>query len=207
MIKFLGKIPKKIIVACSGGPDSMAVLDFLRSGKHDVEIAFFNHGTETSYRSLVIVENYAKKHNIKCHFGILSGVCEKKESQEMFWRRKRYEFLRSIDGNDLIITCHHVDDQIENWIMTSIKGKPHLIPYLNNRVIRPFLITRKDDLILWCERKNVSYFNDVTNFDRKYKRNIVRHDIVPHALKINPGIEKTIIKLIKEEYNIKSEGL
>ena len=65
MIKFLGKIPKKIIVACSGGPDSMAVLDFLRSGKHDVEIAFFNHGTETSYRSLVIVENYAKKHKAK----------------------------------------------------------------------------------------------------------------------------------------------
>jgi tRNA(Ile)-lysidine synthetase-like protein len=207
MIKFLGKIPKKIIVACSGGPDSMAVLDFLRNGKHDVEIAFFNHRTETSYRSLVVVENYAKTYNIKCHFGILAGDCEKHESQEMFWRRKRYEFFRSISGEDLIITCHHADDQIENWLMTSIKGMPHLIPYSNNRIIRPFLISCKNDLIQWCERKNVSYLDDPSNFDRKYKRNIVRHDIIPHALKINPGIEKTIIKLTKEEYNIKNEDL
>lgn len=207
MIKFLGKIPKKVIVACSGGPDSMAVLDFLRNGKHDVEIAFFNHNTETSYRSLTIVENYAKMHNIHCHFGILSGESEKNESQEMFWRRKRYEFLRSINGDDLIITCHHADDQIENWIMTSIKGKSHLIPYSNNRIIRPFLITCKNDLVTWCDRKNVKYINDPSNLNRKYKRNIVRHDILPHALEINPGIKKTIIKLTKEEYNNKNIDL
>ena len=181
----------------------MAVLDFLRNGRHDVEVAFFNHGTETSYRSLVIVENYLKKWNLVQHRGIINAndKPEKRESQEMFWRRKRYEFFRSIPGDTKIITCHHLDDQVENWIMTSIRGKPHLIPYENNRILRPFLTTSKSDFLFWCSGRGVEYIDDPSNFDRKYNRNVVRHDIVPHAFKINPGIRKTITKLIEEEYN------
>lgn len=181
----------------------MAALDFLRNGKHDVEIAFFNHGTETSCRSFTIVENYAKVHGLVLHCGIISfgDKPEKRESQEMFWRRRRYDFLRNIPGETKIITCHHLGDQIENWIMTSIRGKPHLIPYENNRIIRPFLITEKSDFLWWCGRSKVKYFDDMSNYDRKYSRNVVRHDIVPHALKINPGIHKTITKMVKEEYN------
>ena len=93
-----------------------------------------------------------------------------------------------------IITAHHLDDVVENWIFTSLNGNPFLIPHKRDQFLRPFLTTDKRDFTMWCIRKEVSTINDPSNGDYRYARNYIRNVLMPHAVHINPGIKKTIKK-------------
>jgi tRNA(Ile)-lysidine synthase len=198
MIKFLGTIPNTVAVACSGGVDSMAILSFLKNGKKDVSCLYFNHGTRHSINTEQFVVAYCKENNIPCIVGHIKNEKHKSESLEEYWRNERYKFFNSIDLP--IITCHHVDDVVETWLFTCMNGNPFLIPYKNKNIIRPFLITEKQDFINWCNRKNVPWRDDHSNIDVKYARNRIRHNIVPQVKMINPGINKVIIKKLNEEF-------
>jgi tRNA(Ile)-lysidine synthase len=73
-------------------------------------------------------------------------------------------------------------------------------------VIRPFLTTSKQQLIAWCEKNSVPWQEDISNYNVKYTRNYIRHNLLPHALQVNPGLNKMIKKKIidkysKEQYN------
>ena len=80
-------------------------------------------------------------------------------------------------------------------------GKSKVIPYSNKNVIRPFISTSKRALEEWCSNKEVPYLIDPANIDRKFMRSIIRHDIMPQARLVNPGIEKTFKKLVEKEIN------
>ena len=192
MIRFLGKIPHKCIVAFSGGVDSVAVVDFLLNGKKQVDIAFFHHGTETSKLALDFVTSFVNKHKLILKVGRLSREKLAEESLEEFWRNERHKFFATFDSP--VITAHHLDDAIETWIFTSLHGDAKLIPYSSGNVIHPFLITSKSELISWCKRKNLTWLEDESNFDIRFMRNLIRHKIVPMALKVNPGLHKVIKK-------------
>ena len=127
MIKFIGKIPKQVTVACSGGLDSMVIVDFLRKGKRDVSLAYFNHDTIHGRQAEEFVRTYAEENNLTLLVGKVKNV-KGKRSMEEFWREERYSFLEMIKS-DFIITCHHLDDCVETWLMSSIRGKSKLIPY------------------------------------------------------------------------------
>jgi tRNA(Ile)-lysidine synthase len=190
MIKLLGNIPKNLVLAVSGGVDSMAMLDFL-SRKHQITCAFFHHGTENSENAFQFIQTYTVKHNIKLLVGKIEKNKEKGMSKEEHWRNERYRFL---DHFDCVATAHNLDDCVETWIWSSMHGQSSLIPYNRNNVIRPFLLNRKTDLIKWCIDKNVPWIEDDSNKDLKYTRNYIRHKMMPHALAINPGIHKLISK-------------
>ena len=116
--------------------------------------------------------------------------------QGPLWRTsgvsKRYSFFAKV--NLPIITCHHLDDAVESWVFTSMHGNPFLIPHKRDNFIRPFLITEKSELSYWAITKNVPYISDPSNNETKYQRNYIRHKMMPHVLRINPGIKKTIKK-------------
>lgn len=199
MINFLGKIPHKIAVACSGGVDSMAILSFLRNGKKDVTCLYFNHHTEHSIKTLSFINKYCKDNDISLIVGEIQNPIQKGQSQEEYWRIERYNFINSYDG--VVITAHHLNDSIETWLFTCMNGNPFLIPYQNKNVIRPFLITPKNELENWCIKKNVPWENDESNKELHHARNRIRHNIVPEVLKINPGIEKVIKRKIIAKFN------
>ena len=69
MIKILGNLPEKTYVACSGGPDSMAILDFLIRGRRDVTVAHFNHDTPFGRFAEKFVKSYCKNNDIKLVIG------------------------------------------------------------------------------------------------------------------------------------------
>ena len=77
---------------------------------------------------------------------------------------------------------------------------PKLIPYKRNNIYRPFLPTERKAFVLYAQRKGLEWIEDPSNKDTNYMRNYTRHNIIPHALKINPGIRKTIRKKILETY-------
>jgi tRNA(Ile)-lysidine synthase len=92
------------------------------------------------------------------------------------------------------VTGHHLGDAIETWIFTSLHGESKLIPYSRGNVIRPFLITPKEEIRDWASRRGLSWIEDESNSDPKYMRNLIRMAIVPEALKVNPGLGKVIRK-------------
>ena len=205
MIKILGKIPREVTVACSGGVDSMAVLDFLRKGKKKITVAHFNHGTVYAREAEDVVLSYCRRHHIPTIIGRLSKERPPKTSVEEFWRNERYEFFSGLKGP--IVTAHHLGDVIEWWIFTALHGNPRLIPYRRDDVdvIRPFLTTNKKCFYRWANKSNVPYVEDPSNDDDSYMRNHIRNNMVKMAMKVNPGLEKTMIKKVQKEYSCTKE--
>ena len=127
-------------------------------------------------------------------------------SWEEFWRSERYKYFKRHSERP-IITAHHLNDVVEWWVYTSLHGDPKIIPYENPEynIIRPFLLTPKTKLVDWCERKNVPYIVDPSNESRDHMRNVVRHDMMPHILKVNPGVEKVLRKKVQQVFDMRQK--
>jgi len=194
MIKIQGNIPREVIVACSGGVDSMAVVDFLRRN-HDVTAFYFDHGTEHGFKAMRFLEEYYSGSDVQ----LLTRRIQNKEipkglSQEEHWRNERYKWLHFLKKDGQVITCHHLDDCVETWVWSSMHGSSSTIPYRNIGVARPFRLNRKREFEMWCHLHNVPYIEDDSNKDLRYTRNYIRHVMMPHVLRVNPGIHKMLKK-------------
>ena len=198
MIKILGNLPEKFYLACSGGPDSMALADFFLRGRRDFSIVHFDHSTEHSEKGRAIVEDFCKEREINISISEISETPTQGESLEKWWRDKRYEVFHRLDLP--VITGHNLNDVAEWWVFTSLRGNPKIIPYRNKNVIRPFLITKKIDLERWCDRNSVEYAIDPTNLGDRYSRSLVRKNIIPEALKVCPGFLTTMSRKVKEDF-------
>ena len=106
----------------------------------------------------------------------------------------RYEFFSKFDFP--IITCHHLDDCVETYLFSCLRGFQSVIPYSKRNVIRPFLLNEKSVFYKWCEGKNVPFVEDESNLSVDYSRNRIRHNIVPEALLVNPGLKTVVKKMI-----------
>lgn len=195
VIKLLGKVPDKIYVACSGGVDSMAALSFLNNRKRKVSVAHFDHGTEHGLKAQKFIKEYCRKNKISLQLGSVTRKRSPSESREEYWRNERYAFFKSLDAP--VITAHHINDVAEWWVFSTLHGEPKLIPYRNENVIRPFLLTSKQELTGWCKHHNVPYVKDPSNQNLAYMRNLIRHRIMPQCTKVNPGLTKVLVKKIK----------
>jgi len=199
VLHIIGKIPKRVTVACSGGLDSVAVVDFLLKGKRKVDLLYFNHDTLHGRKAEEFVKKLAGTRGLTLLIGRVRGT-RGSRSLEEFWRDERYDFFGTV-RSPFIITCHHLDDAVETWLMSSFNGSPKLIPYHRPpNIYRPFLLTKRSQLEDYAHRKNLDWIDDPSNISTAHARNYVRHQIVPHVLKINPGIRKTIKKKLIEIY-------
>jgi tRNA(Ile)-lysidine synthase len=193
MIHLFKKPPRKLFyLACSGGIDSMVAMDFLLKGGHNFKLININHGTDYGEKASFFLKEISKKYNIELLLFKPKRAIHTNESPEEYWRNLRYEIFHSCKLP--IVTAHHLDDVVEWWILSSLCGKPKLTPYKNKNVIRPFLLTSKQQIINWSLKNSIEYIEDPSNKSNKYMRNIVRNKIMPYAIKINPGIRKVIRK-------------
>lgn len=189
------------VVACSGGSDSMAVVDFYRRGGKNFRVAYFDHKTGNRQGALPVIEEYCSEHNL----GLMVGEIESAEvpagrSREDYWRQERYRWLISLDRP--IVTAHHLNDAAETYLFGTMHGTPKLIQSQtiassfgqNSILYRPFLTCTKQELTDWCIRHNVKWFEDKSNEDVACPRNRIRHNILPEVLKVNPGFLKVIRK-------------
>lgn len=198
MINLIGKIPVgEFGVACSGGIDSIAVLDFIVNGKRNPYVLFFNHLSDSSQDEYEVVSKYCHLKGLKLYTGFIQRERKKNESLEEYWRNERYLFLESFDMP--VITCHHLNDVAETWLFSSLNGTSKLIPYKRNNIIRPFLLTEKEKFIQWVNRHNLQYVDDKSNNNMNLKRNYIRKNLMPHALNVNPGLLGMLRKKIIEK--------
>jgi tRNA(Ile)-lysidine synthase len=193
MIKVLGGIPKSEFgIACSGGVDSMAILDFLVKGRYNPHILYFNHNTEHGDEAEKFITEYCNQKNLKLTIGRTD--LKPLSNKEKIWSDLRYEFFSQFDFP--IITCHHLDDCVETYLFSCLRGFQSVIPYSKGNVIRPFLLNEKSVFERWCEQKSVPFVQDLSNDCLDYSRNRIRHQIVPEALLVSPGLKTTVKKMI-----------
>ena len=173
----------KCVVACSGGPDSMALLDQLNKQGKDIVVAHVNYKhRDTADRDEKIVKEYCKKYDIPVR--VLYPVYEKGNFQA--WARDvRYAFFEEVaDAFDakILYVAHQMDDVIETYLFQKnrnmicdwygLKEKSIRHGY---QIIRPLLNFTKIELQQYCNENGVSFGIDESNLTNHYTRNVIRH--------------------------------
>lgn len=196
-MQLLGKIPKKVYLACSGGKDSMTILEFLLQGRRDVTLLFCHHGTEHSEEASLFLSQIAEERGLTLHTTKYTGNLN--FATEASWREFRYSFFSQFTDYP-IITGHHLRDNIETWLMSSISGTSKFIPYSRDNIIRPFLLSFRRDLDKYANNHNVKWVEDKSNSENKYSRNKIRNLVFPVLEDINPGIETVFYYKCLDKY-------
>jgi len=209
-------IPKNIpiIIGCSAGPDSMALLHYLHTNTNNpLIVAHINHNIRTeSIEEEHYLSTFCKNNNITFESTTITNYTENNFENEA--RKKRYAFYEEIlnkYNTKYLFLAHHGDDLIETILMKIVRGSNlegyagiKTISHKNNYyIIRPFLKYTKQDLINYNNKNNIKYYIDKSNNDTTYTRNRYRHNILPLLKEENSNIHKQFLKYsnILLEYN------
>lgn len=190
MIKLACKIPKKVVLACSGGRDSMSALEFLVRGRRAVTVAYFNHATPHGDDAETFLRSFCESQGFPLVVGKYNHKDDSRGPSEASWREQRYEFLEA-QGMP-VVTAHHLQDAVEWWIFSSLRGNPALIAPVREDipVLRPFITSHPEDLHShFCKYEHIQ---DPSNNQTVHTRNYIRHEILPKTLRVNPGIYTTV---------------
>ncbi len=173
----------------------MSALEFLLNGRKEVSIAHFNHSTSHSAEAEDFVVEEAKKMGLSVYVGYPRSTRGKNESQEAYWHRERHAFFEMFSLP--VVLAHHLSDAAEWWVFSAFRGNPSLMPVHkpNSNIIRPFLLSTKSSLHRFS---TLHHIEDPSNKDIKYARNMIRHNIMPEVVKVNPGIETTVRNLYND---------
>ncbi|CAL2088515.1 tRNA lysidine(34) synthetase TilS [Tenacibaculum sp. 190524A05c] len=199
---------KKIIVATSGGVDSVVLVHLLNQLEFDVELAHCNfqlRGLESELDSK-LVEDLGNQLNYKCHikkFDTASYSEEHKTSIQIAARELRYAWFTELVGSinaDYIATAHHADDNLETFLINLSRGTGldglTGIPKQNGNIIRPLLSFSKEQIIAYAELNHINWREDQSNSETKYVRNKIRHNIIPTLKELNPNVLSSFSKTI-----------
>jgi tRNA(Ile)-lysidine synthase len=183
----------KVLLAVSGGSDSMCMADlFLKSGKaFAIAHCNFQLRGEESDKDETLVREWALQHNISIHsvrFDTAHQMKEWKKGVQETARILRYEWFEQIREEHqytCIATAHNANDNVETVLINLFKGTGisglHGIQVKNNKIIRPLLFADKADVLQHVADAQVPYREDASNDTDSYLRNAVRHHIVPAA--------------------------
>lgn len=191
---------QKILLASSGGVDSMVLTNILSKLGYQIVIAHCNFQLrdKDADGDQAFLKAYAKKHKLKIYskkFKTAEIAKQKKQTIQEVARALRYSWLETIRVKyhcDFIATGHHLDDNIETLLFklakgTGIKGLRGILPK-NDKIVRPFLEISKTEIIEYAQTNNIPYREDSSNSTLKYDRNRIRKKLVPELLKINQGL-------------------
>lgn len=211
---------KKILLAVSGGADSVCLLDCVYQLQDRLSLKLvcvhINHGLrETAARDEEFVNKLAAEREIPLyvlHADVLKQAKESKCSTEEAGRKIRYEFFDKIaqeEQADYIFLAHHRDDNAETMLFnlfrgSSIRGLGGIRP-IQGRYVRPLLEISRKEIEEYLLQRGIVYVTDETNLSDLYSRNRIRHHILPAAEDICQGasghISETAIRLSEiEEY-------
>ena len=198
-------IDARIIVALSGGADSVALLRILHTLGYDCEAAHCNfhlRGAESD-RDEMFVRELCKTMRIPLHtidFATEQYAIEKKISIEMAARELRYQWFAEIKEKtkaDVIAVAHHQDDSVETVLLnlirgTGINGLLGIRPK-NGDIVRPLLCISRKEITDYLQNAGQEYMTDSTNLQDEYTRNKIRLNLLPLMQEINPLVKEHII--------------
>jgi tRNA(Ile)-lysidine synthase len=205
-----------VLVAVSGGADSMALLYVLREVEVHVEAAYFDHQTRNgeSAEDGAFVRQQAAALGVPFHTEsrpVEQEAAVAGSSFEAHARAVRYAFLTRVArerGCAAIATGHHADDQAETVLMRLLRGAspqglagiPPVRSEAGIRVVRPLIACTRETILAYVEARGIPYRTDRTNADTDFVRNRVRHELLPLLrASYNPRIDDALCRLAEIE--------
>ncbi|MCX8063849.1 MAG: tRNA lysidine(34) synthetase TilS [Candidatus Hydrogenedentes bacterium] len=204
---------EKVLVAVSGGADSVALLYALFDLGYNLEVAHFDHQTRKgeSKKDAEFVRDLAKKLGLPFHLKskpVEEEAIQLKRSFEEYAREVRYKFLfetARARNCEVLATGHHADDQVETVLMRLIRGTTPLgltgIPIVRVeegiRVIRPLYYCTKGMIENWLSDRGIVWRVDSSNYKMDYFRNKIRNSLIPELRIYNQKIREAILHLVE----------
>jgi tRNA(Ile)-lysidine synthase len=199
-------IGKNLLLATSGGLDSMVMVDLFHKLPFEIAIAHCNfqlRGLE-SFEDQRFIQNYAETNGIRLfltQFDTDAFANDYKLSTQVAARELRYNWFYEIletENYDYILTAHHADDNLETFLINLVRGTGidglTGIPVQNENVIRPLLIFSRQEIESYAKENNIEWREDSSNASDKYLRNKIRHNLVPILKELNPDFLSTFQK-------------
>ena len=205
-----------VLLAFSGGADSSALLHLLKEDSQNkgykLYAAHFNHqirGDEAE-RDAAFCKNTCELLDIPFFIGsadVPSLANKNGNSIEAEARECRYAFFEQVmqeNNIPILVTAHHAEDQVESIMLHILRGSgiAGLSGIAECRtfadkfyLVRPFLKTKKEDILFFCAENNINFVTDSTNFDTDYTRNFIRAELTPKMSKLQPNLTQVFERL------------
>jgi len=197
--KFPELTGKNLLLAISGGIDSMVLYDLLIKLNYKLSLAHCNFKLRKEESDLdeALIISEAKKNDSQLYltkFDTKAYAQKEKTSIQMAARELRYAWFEELlqkGGYDYLLTAHHADDNVETFIINLSRGTGldglTGIPEKSRNIMRPLLPFSKDDILNYAKDSNVLWREDQSNEENKYLRNKVRNELVPLLKEMNPS--------------------
>jgi tRNA(Ile)-lysidine synthase len=191
---------KKLLIAISGGLDSVVLAQLFHSLNFDISLAHcnFNLRNLESDKDEAFVKNIGKKLGLETFttsFDTNKYAHKNKTSTQIAARELRYHWFQELvvqHSFDFVLTAHHADDNLETFIInlsrgTGLEGFTG-IPTINKNILRPLLTFSRDEIEQFAKENTIEWREDQSNASTKYVRNKIRHQIIPVLKEINPTL-------------------
>jgi tRNA(Ile)-lysidine synthase len=200
---------KKLLLAVSGGIDSMVLVHLFKALDYDVYIAHCNFGLrgKESDGDENFVRQYAAENNTPVfitHFDTAALANDAKVSIQIAARQLRYAWFDELLAQhslDYLITAHHLDDSTETFLInftrgTGLEGLTG-IPQQNGKIVRPLLPFSRSEIEAYAKENNIQWREDSSNASDKYLRNKLRHHVLPLLKELNPSFASSFINTLQ----------
>ncbi|WP_298996718.1 tRNA lysidine(34) synthetase TilS [uncultured Tenacibaculum sp.] len=199
---------KKLLIAISGGVDSVVLTHLLHQLNFDISLAHCNfqlRGKESD-KDEEFVKNLGKKLGINTYvtrFDTNEYADSNKLSTQLAARELRYNWFDKLSKEysfEHLLTAHHADDNLETFLInltrgTGLEGLTG-IPPINGNIVRPLLVFSREEILNYAKQNNIEWREDESNSETKYLRNKIRHQVTPILKELNASVLKNFNKTI-----------
>ncbi len=196
----------KLLIACSGGLDSMVLVALCQKAGLTIALAHCNfklRGNESDIDAQ-FVDEMAANYNIRAYskeFSTIDEADERGISIQMAARELRYAWFQELcsnEGYDYVLTAHHADDSLETFLINLTRGTGleglKGIPEINGNIVRPLLSFSRKEILKYGQEEGLTWREDSSNAETKYLRNKIRHELVPHLKALDPSFLRNFLK-------------
>lgn len=194
---------RRFLAAVSGGADSMVMAWLLKNSGYDFAVAHVNYALRDTDSDLdeQLVEDFCEKHCLQLYVLKAQEKSKPEGSVQLWARQVRYTFFEELmQQHDLdgVFTAHHADDQLETFLVnlsraSGLRGLSG-IPENENKILRPLLSFKKEEIYAFAAQHNIPFREDKSNKKDDYLRNRLRNGAIPALVNAAPGFRENFLK-------------
>jgi tRNA(Ile)-lysidine synthase len=200
---------KKLLIAISGGVDSVVLTHLLHELNFDISLAHCNFqlrekesDLDEEFIGLLAQKTSNQIFTIK--FDTEEFASKNKLSTQIAARELRYNWFQEVikkHNFDYVLTAHHADDNLETFLINLTRGSGldgfTGIPKINGNIVRPLLTFSREEILAYAKINTINWREDASNATTKYIRNKIRHKVIPVLKEINPNLLETFAKTLE----------